>query len=119
MSKHPPKPKQPRKRPPRLDTPLGQTLLWFAQPTATRIRQVTAARAAQLEQGADLIYDLALRYGYRCVCCGTTRRLGLDHIRPVSKGGQTVIENLQLMCRDCNLRKGNQIIDYRPAPGKG
>lgn len=34
--------------------------------------------------------------------------LHVDHIRPVSKGGsQFDKENLQLLCRDCNLEKGN------------
>ena len=28
-----------------------------------------------------------------------------DHIKPWSKGGQTVPENCQMLCRDCNGRK--------------
>lgn len=31
-----------------------------------------------------------------------------DHIVPWSKGGQTVRENCQMLCRDCNLKKGAQ-----------
>lgn len=30
-----------------------------------------------------------------------------DHIRPWSKGGATVPENCQMLCRDCNLRKSD------------
>jgi len=30
-----------------------------------------------------------------------------DHIVPWSKGGKSVLENLQMLCTDCNLKKGN------------
>ena len=30
-----------------------------------------------------------------------------DHIRPLSNGGDSVPNNLQLICRRCNVRKGN------------
>ena len=29
-----------------------------------------------------------------------------DHIMPWSKGGHTVPDNCQMLCRDCNLSKG-------------
>jgi 5-methylcytosine-specific restriction endonuclease McrA len=32
-----------------------------------------------------------------------------DHIIPVSKGGKDVQENYQVMCQDCNTKKGNLI----------
>ena len=31
-----------------------------------------------------------------------------DHIMPWSKGGKTVPDNCQMLCRDCNLKKGAQ-----------
>lgn len=31
-----------------------------------------------------------------------------DHITPWSKGGKTIPENCQILCRDCNLKKGAQ-----------
>ena len=29
-----------------------------------------------------------------------------DHITPWSKGGKTIAENCQMLCADCNRRKG-------------
>lgn len=30
-----------------------------------------------------------------------------DHIKPWSEGGKTTLDNCQMLCRDCNLRKSN------------
>lgn len=54
----------------------------------------------------DAVYK---RDGGRCVYCGSTENLQLDHIIPFSKGGATTIENLQLLCQKCNLGKSNHI----------
>ncbi|MCL2548327.1 MAG: DUF262 domain-containing protein [Symbiobacteriaceae bacterium] len=45
-----------------------------------------------------------------CSLCGDFCDFGVmeaDHITPWSKGGRTVPDNCQLLCRDCNRRKGN------------
>ena len=53
------------------------------------------------------------RDNFKCCMCGrspaTTAGLELhiDHIVPWSKGGETVIDNLQTLCSDCNLGKSN------------
>lgn len=48
------------------------------------------------------------RDGERCVHCGSTRNLEIDHIIPVSKGGKSIPSNLQTLCHKCNLEKGNR-----------
>lgn len=40
-----------------------------------------------------------------CQACGATKNIEYDHKTPVSAGGQSVAQNLQLLCRTCNRRK--------------
>jgi 5-methylcytosine-specific restriction endonuclease McrA len=38
-----------------------------------------------------------------------TKQMAIDHIHPYSKGGITVLENLQVLCRRCNAKKRDKI----------
>jgi hypothetical protein len=42
----------------------------------------------------------------RCTACGSTHNLQFDHVQPFSLGGSSTPENIQLLCRSCNLRRG-------------
>lgn len=67
--------------------------------------------------------DLRLRFkvmhrdNFKCCKCGASPakdpsvELHVDHIIPWSKGGETVIENLQTLCSKCNLGKSDLILD--------
>lgn len=44
-----------------------------------------------------------------CRKCGSTRDLQIDHIYPVSRGGSNELSNLQILCKTCNIKKGNRI----------
>ena len=52
-----------------------------------------------------------MKDGAKCKLCGDTpqngARLHVDHIIPYSKGGETVFENLQILCERCNIGKSN------------
>jgi 5-methylcytosine-specific restriction endonuclease McrA len=52
--------------------------------------------------------------GHRCLRCGVTEGLSVDHVIPLSCGGVNTVENLQPLCRECNSLKGSEIRDYRP-----
>ena len=49
------------------------------------------------------------RDGYRCVRCGATDDLTIDHVYPRSLGGSHAADNLQALCRSCNSAKGARI----------
>ncbi|MBR0310461.1 MAG: HNH endonuclease, partial [Paludibacteraceae bacterium] len=57
----------------------------------------------------DIVGLVYMRDGGRCRECGSTKNLQLDHIIPFSKGGSSELENLQLLCKECNLKKGAKI----------
>lgn len=59
-----------------------------------------------------LRYDILKRDNFKCQKCGTSAndgaKLHVDHIIPVSKGGQTTPSNLQTLCDRCNIGKSNK-----------
>ena len=66
-----------------------------------------------------VLRDLALEAdGYQCVKCGSRVRLEVDHVTPLQKGGETVLENLQTLCRDCHIEKTARENDRELAPGR-
>lgn len=63
--------------------------------------------------------EICNHYGNKCVSCERgDQPLTVDHIIPISKGGEDTIENVQPLCRVCNSRKGSHhTTDYRPDKG--
>jgi hypothetical protein len=55
------------------------------------------------------------RDSFKCKNCGRspatdpTIILNVDHIKPWSKGGETVLDNLQTLCSKCNVGKSNLV----------
>ncbi|MBD3339826.1 MAG: HNH endonuclease, partial [Candidatus Lokiarchaeota archaeon] len=60
-----------------------------------------------------LRFKVLARDNFTCCYCGASPakdpnvELHVDHILPWSEGGETIIENLQTSCSNCNLGKGN------------
>jgi hypothetical protein len=49
------------------------------------------------------------KYNNKCCYCGDENRLEIDHIIPISKGGREDEDNMQVLCKKCNISKGNRI----------
>ena len=51
------------------------------------------------------------RDGHKCVYCGSSENLTIDHVRPKSKGGTDTADNCVTACRPCNQAKGSMHVD--------
>jgi 5-methylcytosine-specific restriction endonuclease McrA len=50
-------------------------------------------------------------FGGVCCYCGQAKELQKDHFKPVSKNGETTINNIVSCCKSCNASKGSK--DYK------
>lgn len=100
-----------------LDLEFEQLRACLRRAQEQRSHQTTAQFLRQRERGLmtdRLRVQILRRDEYRCRMCGASAREGaqlhVDHILPVSHGGQTVPNNLQALCRACNLGKSNTFV---------
>jgi 5-methylcytosine-specific restriction endonuclease McrA len=59
-----------------------------------------------MEELRKMFYE---SYGKGCRYCDkkmTLRNMVCDHIIPLAKSGNSTVDNLQLICKSCNTRKG-------------
>jgi len=76
---------------------------------ATHKRRVAVGRRyLSREEIAD---RLAL-FGHRCAYCGTAGKMELDHLNPVSRGGDNDPENIVPACKSCNSSKHDASIVF-------
>ena len=67
----------------------------------------------QREPNLRLRFKVLERDHFRCCICGASPakdssvELEVDHIKPWSKGGETVLDNLQTLCKRCNSGKSD------------
>lgn len=81
--------------------------------TATNWRnRIARLRGNGGRHSAADIANLLRRQGGICTGCKAdiSKSFEVDHIMPLSKGGSNGPENLQLLCRSCNRRKGAKVL---------
>lgn len=77
--------------------------------------QQSTTRKTPRDINLRLRFLVMKRDNFKCCFCGrspaTTSGLELhiDHIKPWSMGGETIFDNLQTLCSDCNLGKSNLV----------
>lgn len=76
---------------------------------ASNAKRRAATYGASCQVSATEIKKIKEDYNYCCAYCecatDKNNLLNMDHMIPLSKGGQHVIENLLPSCRSCNLKK--------------
>ena len=85
-----------------------RTIAQYGGP-ADRARERRAARKRDHRISAVLREQIHERDGYKCVQCGKTTDLTIDHITPVAQGGNEDPDNLRTLCRSCNSSNGGHL----------
>lgn len=52
--------------------------------------------------------EICRRHDGRCAYCRKRRRLTMDHVQAISRGGPHIAANIVPACRPCNSSKGNR-----------
>lgn len=80
---------------------------------ATQNSEEMRRKRARSQMTDKLRYSILKRDGKKCKICGRSAadgvKLHVDHIVPVSKGGETVPSNLQTLCETCNWGKSDEV----------
>ena len=89
----------------------------FANTGGVDVPTVSLSSEKQPKTGRDpsirLRWHVLQRDRFTCNACGASPaltvgiKLNIDHIIPWSKGGETLLSNLQTLCSTCNLGKSN------------
>lgn len=85
------------------------------QQIRAEIKEHSAAVENRRGVNLNLHYKVLNRDKFKCVKCGASPatnhncKLHVDHIVPFSKAGKTVLDNLQTLCENCNLGKGDRL----------
>lgn len=76
-------------------------------------------KTKHVDRNIDLL-QVHLKFNGVCQCCGIKTVMGhhpqisnsstIEHIIPLSKGGNHVWGNVELLCLDCNMKRNKEIM---------
>ena len=104
---------------PELSAEQVELLLWNRQRRQeTQFERLEKIRARQGEPTAarrtpipdEVKAAVWQRDGGACVRCGSEDDLQFDHVIPVARGGGSGLDNVQVLCGDCNRAKSDSIV---------
>ena len=75
-------------------------------PEVVRLKRYIYLHRKEMSPTKKNIFERDL---YECQYCGNTKHLTIDHIVPVSRGGQNTWKNLTTCCFSCNNKKGDRL----------
>jgi 5-methylcytosine-specific restriction endonuclease McrA len=90
----------------RIDTDVLTMMLQTVQPHGRKSKADYSHRKERIP--AHIRRAVFERDSYQCQSCGAQDDLTLDHIVPEKIGGAPTIENLRVLCRSCNCKKGTR-----------
>jgi 5-methylcytosine-specific restriction endonuclease McrA len=80
-----------------------------------QVKKHILTKRTKRDPSLTLRFFVLKRDNFRCVACGCSPAthpevtLEVDHIIPWSKGGETIEENLQTLCNNCNRGKSDHL----------
>lgn len=97
--------------------PKRENLHDFLRRTSPDIRRSIPNKRIPIPK--KLRFKILERDEFKCQYCGCDdKKLHIDHIYPVSKGGKNNPENLITACEDCNLGKSDSVLKTFTRPHK-
>lgn len=89
----------------------GRELYVFREKHGISMRIQEAISEEKMKLNNGIKKKVFERNGCMCAICRSKEKLCIDHIMPVSRGGFTILDNLQVLCEKCNLQKSNMTMD--------
>lgn len=86
----------------------GFMIFWLAHLQDKYFGNIRKKRNCYLPQ--EVRKTILEKYKFTCQICGTNEKLTIDHIKPVSKGGNDELDNLTILCKSCNSKKSNKYV---------
>ena len=79
-----------------------------------------AERSYTFSEWRNLKNKVFIKYKKECMRCESINDLTVDHIKPYSIYPELALDfdNMQILCRSCNSKKGTKIKDYRLSHSK-